>query len=442
MAHKRYSWGRTSDGLEFEVRQLKDEGRALDAAFERDAAQTLLMEDGVEKDRRAAELFARGQALPFLEGKDVEPSAYRDIARLSKGAARKEYDADKLYDRVYGGWLARCAGCLLGKPIEGWSRQMIAEVAQEQENYPVSTYLTSRISEALMKKYENSPLRDRAYIDKVDGMPEDDDTNYTIIGMKLLENCGRDFTPDDVADLWLRDLPYLHLCTAERVAYRNYVTNHEIPETATYCNAYREWIGAQIRADIFGYVNPGDPVAAAEMAWRDACFSHVKNGIYGEMWAAAMIAEGFVNSDPKSVIRAGLAVVPQESRLVSAIEDVLAWHEEGVQWETALERICARWDEKCGHDWCHTISNAQIVAAALLFGGGDLEKTLSIAVMPGFDTDCNAATAGSVLGVMLGAEALPEKWIAPLNDTLYSGVDGFQKTAISELARRTVKLVK
>lgn len=85
---------------------------------------------------------------------------------------------------------------------------------------------------------------------------------------------------------------------------------------------------------------------------------------------------------------------------------MFAWRAEGIDWEGALARVHERWDEHNGHDWCHTISNAQIVSIALLWGEMDLEKTLSIAVIPGFDTDCNGATAGSILGVMLGRQSV------------------------------------
>ena len=88
------------------------------------------------------------------------------------------------------------------------------------------------------------------------------------------------------------------------------------------------------------------------------------------------------------------------------------------------------------------MSNAQIVAAALLLGGGDFGKSLGIAVTVGFDTDCNGATVGSVLGLALGAKALPEKWTAPLNDQLASGVDGFGLVHLSEMAKRTVALIE
>jgi ADP-ribosylglycohydrolase len=86
-------------------------------------------------------------------------------------------------------------------------------------------------------------------------------------------------------------------------------------------------------------------------------------------------------------------------------------------------------------------SPPMICALALLWGGGDFEKTLGIAVCAGFDTDCNGATTGCVIGMMAGAAKIPEKWKGPLNNKIKSGIDGFSLTEISELAERTLKMI-
>ena len=218
------------------------------------------------------------------------------------------------------------------------------------------------------------------------------------------------------------------------MAYRNFAAGVVPPQSAVYRNPYREWIGAQIRADFFGYANPGDPTRAAEWAWRDACISHVRNGIYGEMWVAAMLAAAFVERDWPTIIRAGLAQVPARCRLAEDVGEVLALHAAGRSYEEATEAVHARWDETNGHHWCHTNSNAQAVALGLLYGGDNYERTITRAVMPGFDTDCNAATCGSLWGAMHGAGALPPKWTAPLRDRVCTGLAGYQDVSIRALA--------
>ena len=101
--------------------------------------------------------------------------------------------------------------------------------------------------------------------------------------------------------------------------------------------------------------------------------------------------------------------------------------------------IHERYDEYTAHGWCHTVSNAMIVAAALLYGEGDFGRSVCMAVETGFDTDCNGATVGSVLGMALGIGSIPEYWTKPFCGTLNTTIFGADKLSISELIDETLK---
>lgn len=444
-------WMRCADDLHFEMQQCREEGKDV-ADFEAQAEKirSLPVSDP-QREKAARAFYEKMQQLPLKENYPYqEPDELEAIRALRRPAALPDGsmpEGEALQDKIWGGWLGRSAGCLLGQPVEGWKQERIVGLLKETGNYPIQYYISSNIPKEIRDKYG---VTDEGHvygsdhinwINNVQYMPEDDDTNYTIIALKLLETYGREFTPEDVAECWLANLPLLHTCTAERVAYRNLAALRLPHESATFCNPYREWIGAQIRGDLFGYVNPGCPEKAAEMAWRDASISHVKNGIYGEMFAAAMIAAVFVTDSVRDIVEAGLGEIPHTSRLYEEIRRVLEWKDRGMDGAQALKEICTRYNENNPHDWAHTNSNAMIVTASLLFGEGDFERSIGMAVETGFDTDCNGATVGSVLGVALGKEALPAKWIDPLRDTIKSGVDGFGMVRISDLARRTQRLI-
>ena len=234
--------------------------------------------------------------------------------------------------------------------------------------------------------------------------------------------------------------------TAERVTYRNLVNDVPVEQAGRLRNPYREWIGAQIRADGWAYGAAAWPEKAAEFAWRDASLSHVKNGIYGEMWAAAMIAGAFGIETQKPslddivrIIRIGLSEIPAQCRLAEAIEKLIAWHGELDDWQAAWERI----NDLVGHyHWVHTINNALLVALGLLYGEGDFSKSITIAVMGGWDTDCNGATVGSILGAVLGASQLPARWTEPLHDRTRSAVIGYDGSTFSGLAARTLAVTR
>ncbi|MCX7097235.1 MAG: ADP-ribosylglycohydrolase family protein [Methylococcales bacterium] len=434
------------DDLRTEQQQLVDEGRdtaSVDADFRR-----LLAEDRLEDaafQTGADALLDKAQHLPMRSGYPyIEPSDLESIRALRPSGPRVLAipDDDGLRrDHIAGAWLGRCAGCLLGKPIEGIQSDSLHLLLERAGCTEIPDYLW-RLPGLVEQDYLELGFDRLWQFTKTDRFPGDDDTNYTVMAMAMMQQKGLDFTTTDVADFWLENIPLLRTCTAERVAYRN-ITNHIAPPlSAVVRNPYREWIGAQIRADFYGYVALGQPELAAELAWRDASLSHVKNGIYGAMWVAAMLAVAIKQTDVRNIIEIGLTEIPAQSRLYSAVKEMLSLYAEGASYFDAVRHIHQRWDEKLAHHWCNTIANAQIVAMGLLYGEGDYEKAITRTVYACFDTDCNGATVGSIMGMMLGAKSLPTKWTAVMNDAIHTDLTGYQDTTISKLSGEMFQIHK
>ena len=209
-----------------------------------------------------------------------------------------------------------------------------------------------------------------------------------------------------------------------------------------YKNVCREWIGAQIRGDYFGYINPGNPEAAAAAAYNDARISHVKNGIYGEMLVSAMIAIAAVNDNIDDIILGGLAQIPATSRLYEAIMKIYNDYKNGVSVDDCFKYIHSAYDEHTDHGWCHTISNAMIVAAGLLYGEGDFGKSICIAVSMAFDTDCNGATVGSILGMRGGIECIDDYWKKPINNKIHTSIFGVGTVDIEKAVEKTLEHIE
>lgn len=428
-----------------EAQQLADEGRdwvPLQADF--DAIQQA-DDSPAGLHGRIMALLARTGSLPFKDsGRMVEPDGLADIrAACPKTCAPSACDAGgvDIEDAVRGAWLGRVGGCLLGKPVEGLTARQIGAILAEQDNWPLRGYIR-RPTDALVAAERIAASEHRTYIDVIDGVPEDDDINYTVIGLLVMEQFGLGFTPEDVAGTWLARLPLLSTCTAERVAYRNVALGILPPASARHGNPYREWIGAQIRADAYGYAALGDPRLAAELAWRDASVSHIANGLYGAMWAAAMIAFAPFADSPRAIIERGLGEIPEPARLAVDLRAVVAWHDAGAAYDEAVARLHARWQESNPHHWCHVISNAQVVAIGLLWGDDDPGLSICRAVQPAFDTDCNGATVGSIMGMRHGAAALPAWLTAPLSRPIESGVRGYHRFDVETVARRTLDVLR
>ncbi|MGW8576121.1 ADP-ribosylglycohydrolase family protein, partial [Streptomyces niveus] len=344
--------------------------------------------------------------------------------------------------QLHAAWLGRAAGCLLGKPVEKLELPAIRTLARATGNWPLTTWFTARgLPPDLAARYPwNRRSAANSLAENIDGMPEDDDLNYPLLNVLLLQRYGRGFRTADVARLWLDQLPAGRTFTAERVAYRNLLSGIEPPDTARHHNPFREWIGAAIRADVHGWAHPGDPASAAAQAHRDAALTHTGNGVYSAMFVAGTIAAAGGGADVHASLRSGLAVVPPRSRLAVAVRDAIETARAHRDFDTVVDRLHAAH----GHyHWVHAIPNAALLAAALTHADGDFTGSICRAVSGGWDTDSNGATAGSVAGLLAGHPGrLPERWTAPLKNRLATSVVGFDGIGFDELARLTQEALR
>lgn len=410
--------GRLTDTLAGDLDALADElGSASTGA---DADADVAAETDVAVQKRAQALLDRCAAVP--DPRSEEPDDL-DAIHDARPAGPRTLVVDDTYhrDRLAGAWRGRIAGCLLGKPVETWTRATIHEFLDATDQ-KLDGYLHADVPGG-----EGFDLdATGGWGDRTDGTVRDDDIDFTVAALETLRRAGHGFTSEDLARTWLTELPACALHTAERVAYRNLLDGVDPPGSATHRNPYRELIGAQIRGDCYGYVAPGDPERAAALAHRDARVSHVRNGVYGAMWVAAMLAAVPAVETVREAVAVGLTEVPAGSRLTAAVERVLGWHDAGVEFETVIDRVHDDWDDADPYEGYHVLPNAQVVTAVLIWAGSDADTDASVdpdfgnalarAVAAGFDTDCNAATVGSVLGLFVGQDGVPGSWTDPLGD--------------------------
>ena len=386
----------------------------------------------VEKAMQAA--AAELRKLPIeRELARAEPNDLDAIRRLRPDGPRRLWPSLKLdlySKRLEGALLGRFAGCTLGAPVEGWPIEKMQALAGENgDAFPPTDYW-SYVSEPSALRYEMS-RRDAYTRGKMNGVPVDDDIAYTLLGLLIVEEFGPEFGLEEVGRAWMKNLP--HACTAERAALANLRDGVAARKAAEKDNPYCEWIGADIRADPWGYMAPGWPEKAAEMAYRDAYLSHRRNGIYGEMFFAATIAAAFTVDDPVEAMGIGLSEIPAECSMAKAVRWALKTAPEITNHRQARDAVEAKFK---GMHPVHTINNACLTIWGITIGGRNFTKVIGETVAMGMDNDCTAATAGSIVGAVLGIDGVPKKWTRNFNDIVHSYLVGKKKFAITGLLRR------
>ncbi|WNR46815.1 ADP-ribosylglycohydrolase family protein [Paenibacillus roseipurpureus] len=356
----------------------------------------------------------------------------------------------EIRDRVFGGVYGKMLGCILGKPLEmGWDLPLIQGYLEGAGAWPLNDFVPSFSPTQVTHLRRDCIESTKGHVTHVQS---DDDINYMIMGLKVLEQFGPDFTTQDMAWMWRENIPYgwtwgpehTRLCLLSCLwwGYGHIPQGKEWDQFVALFNDGEELIGAMIRGDTFGLVNPGRTAYAAELAWRDGRLTHGKTGLYAEMWVAAAVAAAFHETDPVKVIQAANAQLPKRSRYYEAMQEVLDWSVNEPDWLKVWSRINDKWGY-LGFNGTFNESAAivnSIVHGVDAYGQVDFEKVICMQVMQGWDCDSSGATAGCIAGVMAGYRNLPQKWLEPVRDTFHSTVAGEHDTRISKFAERVYQM--
>jgi len=244
-----------------------------------------------------------------------------------------------------------------------------------------------------------------------------DDLYVEMTFLKALEDCGLDITDGEAGKAFAGSQYGLwHANSAGRENCRKGIMPPLSGHPSN--NPHADDIDFQIEADFCGILTPGLHGAANRLCDR---FGHVMNygdGVYGGMFVAGMYSAAYFESDPEKVVSAGLACIPPQSKYAQLISDVLACHQKDPEdWRACWQLLEEKW---APYDLCIRNSpgnidaklNGGYIAIGLLYGDGDLEKTLEITTRCGQDNDCNPSNAAGVLGCLLGYEGIPPQFTA------------------------------
>jgi ADP-ribosylglycohydrolase len=288
-----------------------------------------------------------------------------------------------------------------------------------------------------------SVLKDTPLVLGKGSAPVDDDYYYEMVAIRAFEKYGIHLTVEQLGAQWLENNAGTWGSSEQTLLLLK--RGIKAPDTGNPRYNKLWWtIGPQFSSDVYGALAPGMPNLAAEMARKYTHVNGYAEGTDGAVFVSGMISLGFIESDPKKIVRQAAQLVSPLSPYRQCLDMVISMAEAGKQPEEIFRAVNERW----GMEYPATnnaVVNGGIVATSVWFGKGDFSTTenLAFGAADFADTDCNAANAGSVVAAIHGMSALPAKPVASLNDKVYGATMGALKLtppvdeSISGLGKRT-----
>jgi len=328
-----------------------------------------------------------------------------------------------LKDKIAGGWAGQMIGVSYGAPTEFRFRN---EVIPED-----------RLPRWTPERVSNSLNQDDLYVD--------------MTFAKVLDDKGLDATTDDFGAMF-REAKYnlWHANLAARRALKRGVPA-TLSGTPKY-NIHANDIDFQIEADFIGMMTPGLLQSSNDIALRAGRVMNYGDGIYGGMFVSCMYAAAFFENDPRKLVETGLSCLPAKSPYALMLSDVLAWSKQSSDWIEVWNRIEQKWNkrEPCPEGAMQPFNidakiNGAYIALGMLYGGGDMGKTITISTRCGQDSDCNPSSAAGVLGVVMGYQKIPDEWksgIPAIADKKFQYTEFSFNSIVDSTVKRAVAMAK
>ena len=332
---------------------------------------------------------------------------------FSQNSSQRTISKTDYLDKVHGGWIGKIAGLTLGVPLEfdePWPPTDITYFAQ------VPDYFSDHHS--------------------------GDDAYFPLLAQTCLEKYGLHPTYSQIMKEYDERFYSGRVWGATSKAIDLYRAGIMPPKTGF--PGYNGWadLDAMIAFDPLGWICPGMMNKSAEYADYWAHIVSWGEGADGCVFIDALYSEAFFTSDINMLIQKAVEVLPVKSRFHELITDIYLWHEQNKDWRDAKSLLEKKYNNKDGKADISAITNTGAVLIGLLYGEKDFGKTVIIAMQCQWDSDCNAATAGGILGTVLGFSNIDPKWSLIFHDKYENYcLKGLPRwLSIKEIAENTVAL--
>ncbi|OHB57807.1 MAG: hypothetical protein A2Y12_17270 [Planctomycetes bacterium GWF2_42_9] len=282
---------------------------------------------------------------------------------------------NNLRERILGCWLGKAIGGTLGAPFEG---------VEEQLN---------------IKYYSPIPTE----------MVANDDLDLQIVWANVLNRLNPVRVDRHIlAQTWVDHIKFYP--DEYGVALRNIALGLKPPLTGSYDNYFINSIGAAIRSEIWACLAAGDPALAAAYAYEDACVDHAEEGIWAEVFWAAIESAAFIESNQHQLLETGLSFLPKTSMIRQIIINIIAWWHQHSDWQYVRQLILTHYGNG---NFTDALVNIAFMVLGWLAGNGNFGESICIAVNCGMDTDCTGASLAALLGI-LNPQSIDEQWQKPI----------------------------